>query len=93
MMLQIKRFRVGGSAMSYIGPLDLPLEFGQYRLDGFNAYISNNLIGPILTAQSRLFRERLWVDGLFMNQDMTREKAQELFGMVRERLCSSPIES
>ncbi len=86
MVLRWKKIRLGMSAMSYSGPVDLPLHSGAFELLGLNGFISNNRFGPVFAGQARIFRERLCLDLLYLDSDMDEKKAMEIRSALREEL-------
>jgi hypothetical protein len=86
MVIRLKKIRLGTSALSYIGPLDLPINAGPYTLTGFNAFISNNQYGPITSMQARLFQECLYADMLYLASDIGPETAVQIMEEFRQQL-------
>lgn len=85
MILGINRVRLGTTAMSYTGPVDFP-ETGEFRITGVNASIANNRYGPVLSAQARLFRDRLGMDLLYIDTDLTPTQMDDLNSELRRLL-------
>ncbi len=86
MLIRYGRARFGSAAVSYTGPLDLPLEAGGLGVRGVHAAVSNMPIGAEFTAQARLFRGRLWWDFVYLDNDMDEGAARALAADVLDRL-------
>jgi len=86
MVLRYRLGRVAESALSYTGPIRLSTGYGPYRLEAVHAFISNNRFGPSLSAQARLFRNRLWVDGQVLDTETTEVKMQEMAAVFESLL-------
>jgi hypothetical protein len=67
--------RLGHSALSYTGPLDLGQNYGPFRLGGVHGFISNNALGPVFASQCRLFEGRLCFDFVYLDDDMDADEA------------------
>ena len=86
MVIRLNRVRLGDSAMSYSGPLQLPERAGPFELTGVHAFISNNRFGPVLAGQARLFRDRLTVDLQYLDSDMSPALAAQIGENFRSQL-------
>jgi len=73
--------RMGATALSYPGPLELSLP-EPWHLRGFHAFVSNLDLGPLWTAQVRLFRGRLIWDFLYLAGDLEGAAAEALVGEI-----------
>jgi hypothetical protein len=80
------RDRMGETAVSYSGALDLGLA-GAGRLRGLHAFVSNLALGPELTAQARITNGRLGIDLVYLDCDFdpcTLEPvAEEILALLR----------
>lgn len=78
MLLAQNRFRMGHTALSYTGVANLPADYGDIKLEGLHAFVSNCVLGPEFTAQVRIFNARLWWDFVYLDCDMDANRAYEL---------------
>lgn len=78
MILGLKAFRMGATALSYSGPTALPLSYGSFEVSGLHAFAANMTLGPEYSALVRLFRGALWWDILYLDSDMDAAGAQEI---------------
>ncbi len=90
MMLGQNRFRMGHTAMSYTGEVNLPTDYDGIHLNGLHAFVSNFVLGPEYTAQVRLFDKRLWWDFVYLDCDMdaslAENLAREIFILLKEQV-------
>jgi hypothetical protein len=91
MILGLKAFRMGATALSYSGPTDLPVSYGSFELTGLHAFAANFTLGPEYSALVRLFRGELWWDILYLDSDMdaagAQEIAREMQAILEEATC------
>ena len=78
MIFKLKAFRMGATALSYSGPIDLPETSGSFRVTGVHAFAANMTLGPEYTALVRLFRGELWWDIMYMDSDMNDATARDI---------------
>ena len=78
MIFTLKAFRMGATALSYSGPIELPETCGSFRVTGLHAFATNMTLGPEYTALVRLFRGELWWDIMYMDSDMNDAAAREI---------------
>ena len=78
MIFTLKAFRMGATALSYSGPIELPESSGSFRVTGVHAFAANMTLGPEYTALVRLFRGELWWDIMYMDSDMNDATAREI---------------
>jgi hypothetical protein len=78
MVLDLKAFRMGTTALSYAGPLDLPRSYGPFAVTGLHAFVMNFTVGPEYSALVHLFRGQLSCDILYMDSDMDSATAQQI---------------
>lgn len=83
MIFRLKAFRMGATALSYSGPLDLPPKCGSFEVTGVHAFAANMTLGPEYSALVRLFRGELWWDILYLDSDMDAAGAQQIAGEMR----------
>jgi len=71
-------FRIGTTAVSYPGPLDLQPAYGDIRITDVHGFISNNRLGPEFTAFAKiLFGELTW-DFLYLEADIDQAMAKTI---------------
>lgn len=75
MTLWLKSMRLGVSALSYIGPLDLERIYGDFRLLDVNAFISNNRFGPEFSAFGKILHDRLGLDLNYLSAETSESEA------------------
>jgi hypothetical protein len=78
MILGVKKFRMGATALSYSGPTTLPVTYGSFEVTGLHAFAANMTLGPEYSALVRLFRGELWWDILYLDSDMDAAGAQTI---------------
>jgi hypothetical protein len=83
MILRLKAFRMGATALSYSGPTNLPVSYGSFDLIGLHAFAANMTLGPEYSALVRLFRGELWWDILYLDSDMNEAGAQAIAGEMQ----------
>ncbi len=77
MIFRMKAFRMGATALSYSGPVDLPTD-GGFKVAGLHAFATNMTLGPEYSALVRLFRGELWWDILYLDSDMDADGARAI---------------
>jgi hypothetical protein len=86
MFTTMKSMRMGASALNYSGALPLETQYHEIKVTGLHAFLSSFDLGPEVSAQARLFKEKLWIDFMFLDTDMTRETAEKIVREVRALL-------
>ena len=90
MIMDLKSLRMGTTALSYTGRIDLPPSYGSFAVTGLDAFTTNFTLGPEYSALVHLFRGELACDILYMDSDMdlatARPIAQEMQSML-EAAC------
>ena len=91
MILGLKAFRMGATALSYSGPTNIPVSYGSFELTGLHAFATNFTLGPEYSALVRLFRGELWWDILYLDSDMDAAGAlaiaREMQVILEEATC------
>jgi len=82
-ILRLKAFRMGTTAVSYTGPLDIDRIYGDIRIKNIHAFVSNFVLGPEYTAQTRLFDKQFYWDILYLDSDMSEEEAGIIADEIR----------
>ena len=86
------KVRLGATALSYAGPIQLKTDYRKTRLTDIHGYITNNCLGAELTAFGKIFNGRLCLDLNFLSEELSHEKAAtiaeeiqlSLLNLVRE---------
>lgn len=91
MILGLKAFRMGATALSYSGPTRLPVNYGSFAVTELHAFAANFTLGPEYSALVRLFRDELWWDILYLDSDMDHagalEIAHEMQAILEGAIC------
>jgi hypothetical protein len=82
MIFRLRAFRMGATALSYSGPVELP-SAGSFKVTGLHAFATNMSVGPEYSALVRLFRGELWWDILYLDSDMDAAGAQAIAHEIR----------
>jgi hypothetical protein len=91
-ILRFKAFRMGTTAVSYTGPFSLDKEYGNIRIEQIHAFVSNFVLGPEYTAQTRLFDKQFYWDILYLDSDMDQKKARIIADEIRSILDTAAKE-
>ncbi|SRR6266487_1996325 len=83
MFVGMKSMRMGATALNYSGAVPLESEYGNIKVRGLHGFLSSFDLGPEVSAQARLFKNELWLDFMFLETDMDREKAEKIVGEVQ----------
>lgn len=78
MILGLRRMRMAHAALSYTGVASVAEQYGEIRLAGLHAWVSNFTLGPEYTAQARIYADRLVWDTLYLDSDMDAATAARL---------------
>ena len=90
-MLRFKSFRMGNTAVSYIGQINIKPSYGNIKINHIHVFSSNFVLGPEYTAQIRLFKDRFYWDILYLDSDMDEDKAKIIADEIKEvlkKFCS-----
>ncbi len=90
-LLRFKSFRMGNTAISYIGQVNIKHSYGNIKINHIHVFNSNFVLGPEYTAQTRLFKDRFYWDILYLDSDMDENKAKiiaEEIKNVLKKFCS-----
>jgi hypothetical protein len=86
-----KKDRLTATALSYTGPLALPVRCGPLEVLGVHAFTTSLPLGPEYSALARLFRGQLCCDLQYLDSDMdaagARRLADELRAILAEAAC------
>jgi hypothetical protein len=91
-ILRLKAFRMGTTAVSYTGPLNIHRNYGDIRIKKIHAFVSNFVLGPEYTAQTRLFDKQFYWDILYLDSDMNKQKAGIIADEIRSILDTAAKE-
>jgi hypothetical protein len=86
---RLQSFRLGTTALSYVGAAGLPPAFGDCQVLGLHAFVSNNRLGAEYTAIVRLAGGELWWDIAYLDADMAEPEAQAIAGDIQQRLAAA----
>ena len=78
--------RLAATALSYAGPLSLNCRYNNIRLDDIHGFITNNCLGPEITAFASIFSGRLNIDINFLTSETTREAAVNIAERIKQIL-------
>lgn len=81
--LKTGKLRLGHTALSFIGKLDLERHYGEIELKGVNAFITNNLHGPQFSGFGKILFGRLEIDLNYLSSEISEELAQKLTEEVK----------
>lgn len=84
--LRMKNMRLGTSALSFIGKLDLERQYGAYPLEDVKAFITNNQFGPEFSGFGKMMFGRIELDFTYLSSEMTKEEAEALVAAIRDTL-------
>ncbi|MEI6668044.1 MAG: condensation domain-containing protein [Acidobacteriota bacterium] len=91
MIFRTKAFRMGATAFSYAGPIDLRTSSQAFEVTGVHSFAANMTLGPEYSALVRLFRGELCWDILYLDSDMdaatARQIADDMRTLVEEATC------
>jgi len=75
MLTSLKAFRMGHTALSYMGAAQIQPAYGSIEVMGLHAFVSNITLGPEYATLARLFRDQLWIDITYLDADMSAQQA------------------
>lgn len=77
-LIALKVFRMGTTALSFAGVSKLKPSYGPSRPLGLHAFVSNFVLGPEYTALANVFAGELCWDIVYLDSDMDRLTAQAI---------------
>ncbi len=92
MILRFKSFRMGTTALSFTGVLNLEKQFGRIKVRNVHAYASNFVVGPEYSALVRWFNGGYCWDIFYLDSDMDEKKAQTMAAEILSILEKSIAE-
>ncbi|HMQ89522.1 MAG TPA: hypothetical protein PKB07_18120 [Flavilitoribacter sp.] len=93
MVLRLKNQRLGVSALSFIGKLDLDQQYGPIGLKHVSAFITNNRFGPEFSAFGKILFGAISLDFTYLTAETGPDLAQEMAEEIRaalENMADSP---
>lgn len=88
MMLKSKSSRMGNTALSHMGGIDLKENYGGIRVKDLRVFTSNFVLGPEYTAQTRRFHNRFNWDIVYLLSDMDQTLAVRIAHDIMESLTA-----
>ncbi|MEZ4886754.1 MAG: condensation domain-containing protein [Chitinophagales bacterium] len=86
MTLALKKMRLGVSALSFIGKLDLQPQYGAIQLQNVQAFITNNQFGPDFSAFGKILFGGIGMDFTYLTAEMDETQAQQIVTEIKEKL-------
>lgn len=87
-----KAFRLCASALSYNGVCPVQARYGRIKVLGVHVFVSAYEFGPKLASQAQYFNKQLFWDFIYLDADMSQDKAQaiveETMGIMRSVIAS-----
>lgn len=84
--LRMANTRLGVSALSFMGKLDLAPAYGSIRLTNVMAFITNNRYGPEIAAFGKLLHGRIGLDFTYLIAEMDAAQAKQIIDDVKVKL-------
>jgi len=91
-LMRFRSFRMGNTAVSYIGQVNVKPSYGNIKINQIHVYSSNFVLGPEYTAQTRLFNHQFYWDILYLDSDMDEEKAKQIADEIKHILETFALE-
>jgi hypothetical protein len=92
MVTGLKAFRLCASALSYNGVCPVQARYGRIKVSGVHVFVSAHEFGPKLASQAQYFNKQLFWDFIYLDADMSQDKAQaiveETMGIMRSVIAS-----
>lgn len=82
----LKNSRLGISAISFIGKLDLQPEYGPIKLKRVRAFITNNQYGPELSAFGKILFGKISLDFTYLSAETDTAQAEAMIAEIRQML-------
>jgi len=86
MALSLRKIRLGVSALSFIGKLDLAPQYGEIQLQNVEAYITNNRFGPEFSAFGKILFGRIGLDFTYLPEEISPIQAQQIADEIQQGL-------
>ena len=78
--------RLGISALSFMGKLELDRHYGSIELRDVSTYITNNRFGPQFSAFGKILHGSIGLDFTYLPAEMSATHAAQLVQEVRQTL-------
>jgi hypothetical protein len=85
--------RMGTTALSFGGPIQLKRQYGNIQLNDVHGFITNIRQGPELAGFGKIFSGRLSLDMNFLSEETSRDKATLLLEEIRSLILKTIAES
>lgn len=93
MVVRLQNTRLGLSALSFIGVLDLLPRYGTIELHDVKAFITNNRLGPEFSAFGKILFGSIGLDFTYLTAEMEEPQAQKIIQEIKkilEKLAELP---
>ena len=87
--IKARNARLGNTALSYAGHLNLGQIYGNIQLTGLHGFITNNCLGAEFTGFAKIFQGKLSIDLNFLTAETSREKAEEMTKELKKLILKS----
>ncbi len=81
-----QQFRLANTALSYIGPLNLQRAYGPVQLLNIRAYITNNRLGPSVTAFGKYLFGKISLDLNYLTSEYEEGEIEEMITDIKASL-------
>lgn len=85
-ILRLQRPRMGHAALSFSGDVPLAQRYGDIGFRGLHAFVSNLALGPVYTANVRIFHKQLCWDMVYLDKDLVGAQAAGIIDGIRQVL-------
>lgn len=82
----LKKFRLANAALSYIGPLQLKKHYGPIELLNIRTYITNNRLGPSITAFGKYLFGKISLDLNYLTYEFEEAEVLEMVQEIKASL-------
>lgn len=93
MVTGLMAFRMSAGALNYNGVVPVQTAYGGIGVVGVHGYVSAFELGPELSSQAGFFNGQLFWDFAYLEEDMSREKAEAIMDEIKGIMKSSVIAS
>jgi len=87
-MLKLDSFRMGTTALSHMGQVNIKAAYGHLKIDELRVFTSNFYLGPEYSAQTRYFNRQFYWDIIYLDSDMDDKQAGEIADDIIQTLES-----
>jgi len=82
-------WRIAATALNYSGVVPVQSVYGSIRVMGLHSFISAHDLGPQFSGEALIFNNRLFLDFVYLEADMSREVARALVEEIKSLLKSA----